>query len=447
VVGEEDNREAAKSAKKKAPRAFHPAENRVSLAAVLLPLLLLVPAAVAIALVAYGVHPAWAQFPHGLELIMLSRRLQWPLMALAIVLCIALIAMIISGRYRAWWLVGLAPILALLAHRFALDPDNAFAVNPRPDFVMADQAAFVGPDDWIVGLVDDQGATAYPYASLYRSPVIVQSDQEKPLILLWSPFANSAFAAQVDRSIRAEELEILSMPANALLVYNARLGQFINGVTGRTPKGEIPAGFKSVELTVKTTWRRWLALHPDTRVLIPMAPNLQAPARPILPGFPMPPGASPVAPDTQVALLRQGTVAAIKDSLITTAPLNFSDPLVVVRRGESTQSVEAFSRQIDSDLFPEFAPRHFSKFPQATMMDTDSLAPWTNDFRALDGTLKDKRLTPVVVDDGVYYSVARFWFPGLTLAQPLPAPAIAEEKPAPPVARVRHRRHRAKTAS
>jgi hypothetical protein len=414
---------------------------------VLLPLLLLAPAAIAIALVAYGVHPAWAQYPHGLELIMLSRRLQWPLMALAIVLCVALIAMIISGRQRAWWLVGLAPILALLAHRFALDPDNAFAVNPRPDFVPAEQANFVGPDDWVVGLVDDQGATAYPYAALYHCPVIVQTDQEKPLILLWSPFANSAFAAQIDRSIRAEELEVLSMPANALLVYNARLGQFINGVTGRTPKGEIPAGFKSVEPTIKTTWKRWLALHPETRVLIPAAPNLAAPTQPVLPGFPMPASLSSGPVSLQIALLREAPAAAIEDAEVTATPLNFSSPLVVVRRSRSSQSVEAFSRKIDEDLAPEFALHGFTKFPQATMIDSDSEAPWASDFRALDGPLKDKQLTPIVVDDGVYYSVARFWFPNIQIAQPLPPPAIAQEKSTAPAARPHHRRHRVKTSS
>src|SRR5271155_4920657 len=48
-----------------------------------------------------------------------------------IVACLALIVLVVAGKKRAWWLVGLAPIVALLAHRFALDPNNAFAVNDQ----------------------------------------------------------------------------------------------------------------------------------------------------------------------------------------------------------------------------------------------------------------------------------------------------------------------------
>ena len=124
-----------------------------------------------------------------------------------------------------------------------LDPDNAFFVNAQPTFISARGATFLMDDDWVVGLTNEGDPTAYPFSVLYPAPLVVQADQFTPMLLMWSPFANRAVAVKIDRSIKARELEILSMPANTLLVYNARIGQFINGVTGKTPAGQKPDGF------------------------------------------------------------------------------------------------------------------------------------------------------------------------------------------------------------
>ena len=40
--------------------------------------------------------------------------------------------------------------------------------------------------------------------------------------------------------------------------------------------------------------------------------------------------------------------------------------------------------------------------------------------RAIDGPSKGKKLQPVEIEDGVYYSVARFWYGNLPLTAPLP---------------------------
>src|SRR5215204_4712925 len=101
---------------------------------------------------AYGTHPAWAQFPNGLEFILVARRLQWPMVALALILCLVLLALVISGRRRAWWLIGLGPVLALFVHRFARDPVNQFACVENPPFVLASEAKHLADNDWVVAL-------------------------------------------------------------------------------------------------------------------------------------------------------------------------------------------------------------------------------------------------------------------------------------------------------
>ena len=406
---------------------------------VFLPLLLLVLAAIPATLIAYGIDPFWAQYPHGIELILLSRRFQGPLIAIVLILCLTLIGLMIAGKRRAWWLIGLVPIVLLLTHRFAFNPQNAFAVNSRPSFVTVDRASFMANDDWIVGLIDGPDAVAFPYASLYSRPLVVRSNQPDPMMLMWSPFANYAIAERVDRSIRAEELDVVCMPANALLVYNSRIGQFINGVTGKTMKGQSPAGFISAIPTIKTTWGHWLALHPATLVLAPAGQNETAPRHPVLPYFPMPRISSNISPDTKIAVIRGSSPAAVFETDLTAEVTNFSNPLVVVIRDPATGSLAALDRHVDQDLVPAFAPKTFKKFPQAIMTDADSGSAWTADGRAVDGPLKSKKLESVEIDDGLYYGVTKFWLGDLPLVSPLPPPVIHETIPARPA-----RRHRSK---
>src|SRR5438876_309238 len=77
------------------------ATHQCTLNLVLLPLLLLIIAALAATIVAYGTHPTFGQFSHGLSLILFTRQYQWPLIVLSILLCLILIALVVAGKRRA----------------------------------------------------------------------------------------------------------------------------------------------------------------------------------------------------------------------------------------------------------------------------------------------------------------------------------------------------------
>lgn len=235
----------------------------------LLPLLILLSAGISAAVVAYGTQPNWAQFQHGLDLILWSRRLQWPLIALSILCCLLLIGLIISGRKRAWWLIGLAPILALFFHRFG---PRQTALRPiamdNPPFVAA-SAAGMGDDEWVVGVVVGDQAYAFPYREIFRAPLILKSDHDKRIAMIWSAYANRILVLPITHEFKASDWEIVGTPANALLMYNTRYWQFMDGVTGQTPAHERPHGVApGLPLPAeKTTWGTWVAEHPDTQVL------------------------------------------------------------------------------------------------------------------------------------------------------------------------------------
>jgi hypothetical protein len=125
-------------------------------------------------------------------------------------------------------------------------------------------------------------------------------------------------------------------------------------------------------------------------------------------------------PNATVALIGNPVTAAVLDSDLDAGPVNFSDPAIVITRDPVIGAVMAFDRRVDEDLVPIFSRHSFKKFPQATMIDADSGSAWTPDGRALDGTLKGKKLTRLDVEDQVYWSAARFWFRNPPLLEPVP---------------------------
>lgn len=408
---------------------------------VFLPLLLIVVAGLSAASVAYGTSPGWIQYPHGLDIIIWSRRLQWPLVALSLIACIGLVAVVISGRRRAWWLVALAPMLALFAHRFSTGPAAArLLVSENPSFVSADQST-VADDDWIVGLAFGDWVYAYPYSALFHNPVVFQADHDKRFVLIWSAYANRVLAAPISQELKAPDVEIVSTPANALLLYNSRRGEFINGLTGQTIQRQLPHGFsKSLPIpTSKMPFGQWRDLHPDTKVWARAnSPGEPAPAQPIMPAWPMPPQGLERPTQTRVALIGDANPLAFDSDQLTSAPANVvaDDIPILLFRSADTGAVCAFDRRLldhqgKLDLILHFAAnRRHKKFPLAYVIDEGSNTGWSADGVCVEATgdvkaMKGRRLNRVAVDDALPWGVMKFWYPDLKL-EALP-PAIAGE--------------------
>jgi hypothetical protein len=383
------------------------------------------------ALVAYGTHPVWAQYPHGLGLILFSRQVQWPALFLSLASIIAVVALVIAGRQRAWWLIGLAPVMTLFAHRFATDPTAGMASVEDPAFVPAAQAAFVNDDDFVVGLTFGDKTYAYPYAALYSTPVVIHAQHDKRILVMWSPTANRAVATTVKRDLRARHLDVVSTPANALLVYDTARGQFINGLTALTTRGEKPPGFGTAVPTAKMPWRQWRALHADTEVMVPVGRMAAAaPRQPLLPSCPMPRGVGGDLAGTPVVVVGTSSPAAVAEKDLGAAPVNLTadgTPVLTFRDGR-TLAARAFARRVD-DLSPRFTlnrdPARAAK--GAAFVDSDTDSGWNADGVAVDAKkeYRHRKLAPVVVEDGLYWGVMKHWYPNLELARVEAAPAVA----------------------
>jgi hypothetical protein len=396
------------------------------------PLLLIISAVLSAGVVAYGTNALWAQYPHGIGLIVWSRRLEWPLVTLCLLLCLGLLTLVISGKRRAWWLIGLGPVLALFAHHFLMDPGSGLAVIDNPAFVAAADAQFMSPGDYVVGLRFGDSTYAYPYAELYDNPVVIQSDHDKRMMLIWSAFANRAVAQSITHDIKARDIEIVSAPANALLVYDRSDGQFINGIKGRLMGGEQPHGFGQPIVVSTMTWKDWAGINPQTQVMQPPAHVRTAnpPRSPVLPANPLPPAILDYPATTNIVLVGTTQPAALRSDEVGSEPRNVQvdGETAFVFREAPDKSVRAFSCHLrKQDLFPHFTLDEKHKYKGAMFIDSDTGSGWSASGAWVDGMkdvrqeMKGTRLTPIPVQDGLYWGVMKFWYPELKLTSPAKA--------------------------
>lgn len=377
----------------------------------LLPLLLIVLSTGAAAIMAYGTHPGLAHDANGLHLLMLTRRVEWPLIAVSLILCMVLLGLVISNKRRAWWLIGLAPVLALFVHRFAPPKSERLYVV---EFAPTAQQLVPSDESWVVGVRYEGQAYALPYSALYRTPVVFITDYDKRIVVFWSAHANRAMAFRIARDFKARDLEIVTTPGDSLLLYDSRLGNFIVAATGLTPKGEKPVELVQSIPTIKATWGAWRKMEPATHLMRGFE-YTDAPAGPILPRMPdtLVDG---VSTHKRIALIPTTQPLAIDAESVTSKPINASaGPTRLLIFRDSTQRLRVFDRNVKEDLFPTFKPITNKKFADAALIDSDSNSLWTMDGKAIDGALKGTQMKELHAEDELYWGVMKFWYPQLTL--------------------------------
>ena len=389
---------------------------------VVLPFALIILAISSAAIVAFGTNADLGRFHHGVDFIMNVRRLQGPLILGAILPCVVLIVLVILNKRRAWWLIGLAPVLALIAYRFSFSQQRFFGVAEVTTDTMlrVDEVSFLRDEDWIVGVVVDGDAYAYPYSALFSTPAVVHTDRDKRWLIVWSPFANYSSAWFVERILRGRDMEIVSMPANATLVYSRQFGEFINGITGLNQDKEVPPELKSPLRTFRMTYGNWRARYPETYIMPPVGPHAgKLPGAPVKPLYPMPKDTPLI--ERSIALIPTTQPLAIATNDITTLPANLNEGSIsfLIFRDPQTSQIRAFDRRLEDDLIPRF---RLNDKPgrNVWLVDTDTNTGWDSRGNAMDGELgkEKKRLKPIEVQPDLSWGIMKYWMPDLKLISP-----------------------------
>jgi hypothetical protein len=389
---------------------------------VLFPLLLICGAASSAAIVAYGTSPELAQYAHGVQLIVLSRRLEWPMVAISLALSGALLGAAISGRRSVWWLLGLGPVVALFIRAFSSSyhPSIGLLDSPQFSLVTPNDSASLAQES-VLGFIFDGKPYALPYRAMAGSPLVLISAFEKRALVVWSMTANRAVVLPLDRDTVPRDIEVVSRPADSLLLFDTRLGQFIVGVTGRTVNDAKPIGFGAPIAVEKMRFPRWIAKHPDTLLMQTNFASAAAPSGPVFPllHFRADPGGPAGA--TRIGLFATTQPTAVLSDISIDHPLNLQagETRLLLERDQKTQMLRAFDRHVKEDLFLTLTPlaRPSRKHPDAVMIDSDTDSLWSLDGRAVDGPLKGARLHEIAVDDGLYWGVMKFWIPQLKLIE------------------------------
>lgn len=400
---------------------------------VILPILLLVIAVGVAGLLTYGCLPQWIELQYGLGVILFSARWQWALVAISLLACLILVGLVVAGRSRIWWLFGLAPVLALFIYHFTGGPLGALRIVTQPRYIAASEANILQDSDWVAGVFWNGQAYAYPYRSLYSAPVVVTRQRDHRMILFWSPYADQITAFDAGSSLNIRQLRIVSMPANALLLYDSRTGQFINGLTGLMPDDSArkPDVLGDRLVTGTMRWGDWRALYPKTLLLSSPLPSVDAPGAPILPRYPAPvsdsaaqlvgASAAEVGQGGQRVTLVGGNwpVAVVSDQ-ISDAPSNLVNGAEVyfIFLDKASHTVRAFDRVLPGGLYPRFSAYQDPHQPMVAFKDADTGSLWTRDGLAVQGQLKGTQLKRVPVWDRMYWNIAKYWYPDLKLVYP-----------------------------
>ncbi len=352
--------------------------------------------------------------PGGLDWIVLTRRFQWPVVIVSLLGCLALIGLVIAGRRRVWWLLALVPVLFLFYQRFAGETWRHLSILEGPPLINAERATFLKADAPVIGLVFEESPYAYPCGSLAQAPVILHQEADKRLILMYSPYAGRAMAYAVDHSVKARELDIVSMPANAMLLYNSRIGQFINAFTGLTLDGHRPAGMLHPIQTYRTTWGKWLAEHPDTKVL---GTTYSAGLDKVQGRFAYPvvnsSGALNPPPEARVGLLATTRPVAIQTEKIRVGPevFNISAGGVSLLIFRDKSGLHIFDRAVKGDLFPKFVRKTVQKKPEVAFTEGDTNSLWTIEGRCVEGPAKGVQLRRVQIEEDLPWGTVHAFYP------------------------------------
>ncbi|MGN6626435.1 MAG: DUF3179 domain-containing (seleno)protein [Tepidisphaeraceae bacterium] len=374
--------------------------------------MMLLTAIAAATWLAYGIDPTIAAKYGGLALVTLTRRLQWVLILASILPCLGLIVRVSMGKARAWWLIGLSIVVALMFVRFS--PDSSRPVRVV-DASMLPTLKDIKPDEdaeFVVGLRFEGNSYAFPYRVLYRTPIVQLTDFDKRLIVIFSPYANSATALEVSHEIKAEDLEYVSSPGNATLVYNRKYGQFILGLTGRTDRGDEPIGVRGVLPVERVPTLTWRSEHPESKIILADAADASLPGLPLLPRYPIKLSDQSVPPEQPITLLHTDPPTALLDVKgIGAKPVRVTTgqtPLVLWRDGSR---LRAFLSRVGNQVLGWRTKKDAKGAVQ--IVDSSSNSVWQPDGTCTQGPLKGKRLTSVRVEEDVYWGVSKTWWPDL----------------------------------
>jgi hypothetical protein len=147
-------------------------------------------------------------------------------------------------------------------------PRDGIPAIDSPQFVSAENADFLDPDDRILGLSVGDSSKAYPVRILNRHEVVNDWISEQPVVVTYCPLCGSGVAFSAMISGRESTFGVSGLLYNSdVLLYDRETESLWSQIAGKSVNGALKGADLQQLPLQHTSWQNWRQHHPDTRVL------------------------------------------------------------------------------------------------------------------------------------------------------------------------------------
>lgn len=147
-------------------------------------------------------------------------------------------------------------------------PKDGIPALSDPKLLDAVDASYLQPDDRVIGIELDGIARAYPIAILNWHEIVNDEINNNKFAVTYCPLCGTGVAFHANVAGEITEFGVSGLLYNSdVLLYDRNTESLWSQIMGEAVAGKL-VGEKLNPIPVNhTTWRDWLAQHPDTRVL------------------------------------------------------------------------------------------------------------------------------------------------------------------------------------
>ncbi len=147
-------------------------------------------------------------------------------------------------------------------------PKDGIPAISDPKLIDASEVDYIGGDDRVVGINIDGIARAYPIAVLNWHEIVNDKINGKHFAITYCPLCGTAVAFDANINGKVTEFGVSGLLYNSdVLLYDRNTESLWSQITSSSVAGKL-VGEKLKRLPIShTTWRDWLAKHPETTAL------------------------------------------------------------------------------------------------------------------------------------------------------------------------------------
>ena len=363
----------------------------------------------------------------------------WVLVASAVLLIFAIYEATSSGGLSIVMLASIAAYGGILVFGFFMHTALLFRPVREPTFISLDEAMKrFGPDEEVVGVIDQNGKPFAFVARLARRPhVVYQTEGEAPFIMTHCILAHSSMSYALEGDFSNPDISISAVLANNMVFYDRSNRCSVIQIQDKARDEDLV--FQTVS-TVAVRLATWQSLYPQSRVWVrakewrdffylkllaradiidPTSPvMIYALENPLDERLPM---------KSMVLGVRNGSDnRAYPISLFDNAPLvndQLGDRALLLVAAFDNDYIQVFDREIESGTVLTFRP---SSTPNQ-FVDTQTGSEWGPQGQGIEGHYSGRQLQPYAHYNKIFWYVWADFFPETDLCLEVPVSDLSQE--------------------